>query len=284
MEHPLLADITKRLTPLSDTPALDASVLIGHILHQTRTWVIAHPETTLTSEQQRQMDDSLRRLARGESFPYVLGRWEFFGLEFVVTHDVLIPRPETELLVEKAIGWLQKFPARRRVADVGTGSGAIAVSIAVNVQDADILATDISSKTLEVAKRNAEKHNVSDQIKFVECDLLPQSSLFPDRQSFMDLLCANLPYIPTDTLRSLAVFGREPSLALDGGPDGLDVYRRLFSVAPGWMAPGGKMLLEIEATQGAKILALAEHAFEQAELRLHRDLSGHDRLLEVTIS
>ena len=279
----LLSDLITRLTPLSDTPALDASVLIAHVIHKPRTWVMAHPELALTTEQQKQLEDSLAHLERGESFPYVLGHWEFFGLEFDVTPDVLIPRPETELLVEKAIAWLQTFPKRRTVVDVGTGSGAIAVSIAVNVPDVNVLATDISLKALRVAKQNAAKHVVSKRLQFIECDLLPAKSLIANRQSQIDLLCANLPYIPTRTLYSLAIFGKEPSVALDGGPDGLDLYRRLFSLAPDWLATNGKMLLEIESTQGAKVMEMAHDTFGQAEIELHKDLAGQDRLLEITL-
>src|SRR6266487_1194296 len=141
----LLSDITTSLASISDTPALDASVLLAHIVRKPRTWVLAHPELTLKTEEQNRLNASLARLESGEPFPYVLGHWEFFGLDFDITPDVLIPRPETELLVEKAIAWLQEYPGRRTVADVGTGSGAIAVSIAVNVPDINILATDISS-------------------------------------------------------------------------------------------------------------------------------------------
>jgi release factor glutamine methyltransferase len=283
MEHVLLSDIAEQLKPVSDTPALDASVLLAHIVGKPRTWVVAHPEMILTPEQQEQMEASLRRLAGGEAFPYVLGHWEFFGLDFDVTPDVLIPRPETETLVEEAITWLQRHPGRSRVADVGTGSGAIAIAIALHVPSVHILATDISADALRVAKQNAEKHRVSRQIEFVECDLLPARSLHDDRRSTLDLLCANLPYIPTDTLHHLAVFGREPSIALDGGPDGLDLYRRLFARAPEWMATGGKLLLEIESTQGAKIQALTKDTFGTARLHLHRDLAGRDRLLDITL-
>ena len=159
MPH-LLLDITDSLSSISDTPALDASVLLAHILNKPRTWVLAHPEITLTTDQQNQLNQALTRLECGEPFPYVLGHWEFFGLDFDITSDVLIPRPETELLVEKAVTWLQESPARRTVADIGTGSGAIAVSIAVNVRDVNILATDISKQALQVAQRNAEKHSV----------------------------------------------------------------------------------------------------------------------------
>src|SRR5688572_31566086 len=154
MPRSLLSETTDHIASYTDTPALDASVLIAHIVAKTRTWVMAHPELRLTREQQKQLDDSLTRLERGESFPYVLGRWEFFGMEFDITPDVLIPRPETELLVEKAIAWLKESPARRTVADVGTGSGVIAVSIAVNIPDAKIIATDISADALAVAKKN----------------------------------------------------------------------------------------------------------------------------------
>src|ERR1044072_2342797 len=148
----LLSDVSASLTSFSDTPSLDASVLIAEIIGKPRSWVMAHPELTLTPLQKEKLEDSLSRLERGESFPYVLGHWEFFGLGFEVTPDVLIPRPETELLVEKAIAWLQELPARRAVADIGTGSGVIAVTIAVNLKNAHVLATDISDKALEVAR------------------------------------------------------------------------------------------------------------------------------------
>jgi release factor glutamine methyltransferase len=281
MKPSLLSDVTTQLTSISDTPALDASVLIAHIINKPRTWVMAHPESTLTLEQKKQLDDLMKRLERGESFPYVLGHWEFFGLEFNVTPDVLIPRPETELLVEKAIAWLQKSPMARTVADIGTGSGAIAVSIAVNVLDARILATDISGKALEVARKNARKFNVQERLEFVECDLLPTKSSLVNRYSSIDLICANLPYIPTETLHQLPIFGREPTLALDGGAEGLDLIHRLLNIAPEWLAQNGMILLEIEASQGKRVLDLARAIFAKAIIHLHQDLAGQDRLLEI---
>ena len=279
----LHSDITTRLAPISDSPALDASVLIAHVVNKPRTWVMAHPELTLTTEQQKQLDDALEQLEKGEPFPYALGHWEFFGLDFDVTPDVLIPRPETELLVEKAIIWLQESTVRRTIADIGTGSGAIAVSLAVNIPDADILATDISPKALQVAKRNAEKLGASHHIEFVECDLLPNKSAFVNRHLPFDLVCANLPYIPTKTLSQLPVFGREPTVALDGGADGLDLFRRLLKVAPDWLAPNALILLEIEATLGIQVLNLAYDMFGQVEILLHQDLTRRDRLLEIRL-
>ena len=282
-DDPLLAEITYRLAPVSDTPALDASVLLAHVLHKPRTWVMAHPELTLTEQQQEQLADSLTRLERGEPLPYVLGAWEFFGLEFDVNPHVLIPRPETELLVEKAIAWLQVNPSRRRIADIGTGSGAIAISIAANVPGSIVLATDISEHALQVAKRNAEKHRVSEQIEFTQCDILPRERSIVHRPSSLDLLCANLPYIPTETLQHLPIFEREPTLALDGGADGLDLYKKLFLLAPEWLAPHAKMLVEIECTRGAQTLEVANVSLPNAVMELHRDLAGRDRLLELTL-
>jgi len=278
----LHSELTTRISLISDTPALDASVLLAHIVHKPRTWVLAHPELILTPGQQHHLEESLVRLEQGEPFPYVLGRWEFFGLELDITSDVLIPRPETELLVEKAIAWLQESPVRRTVADVGTGSGAIAIAIAMNIRDTHILATDISFAALKVAHSNAQKFNLAN-IDFVQCDLLPHHVDPLATECHFDLICANLPYIPTKTLKSLPIFNREPTLALDGGTDGLDLVRRLLAIAPEWLAPNGLILLEIEASRGVQALTLASDLFSQAEIHLHQDLTGRDRLLEIRL-
>lgn len=279
----LLSELTHHLVSISDTPALDASVLLAHILRKPRTSVIAHPELTLTITQQEQLNASLARLARGESFPYVLGHWEFFGMDFDITPDVLIPRPETELLVERAIARLKQSPGRRTVADVGTGSGVIAVAIATNVPDVELLATDISFQALDVARRNAVKFQVSHQIDFVQCDLLPAHFALSPTRGYVDLICANLPYIPTDTLHNLPIYGREPTLALDGGEHGLALIHRLLQLGPEWLAPNGMMLLEIESTRGIQALHLARDLFPKATIQLRQDLTGQDRLLEITL-
>ncbi len=277
----LIETTAARIEPFGDTPQLDAQVLLSHCIQKPRTWVMAHPEYTLTKKEQDQLTDALEKLAAGEPLPYVLGKWEFFGLEFEITSDVLIPRPETELLVEKAIAWLRVSPERRTVADIGTGSGAIATSIAVHILDARILATDISFDALKVAQHNARKFHVQQRVDFLQCDLLPQhiEPLSTDRH--FDLICANLPYIPTDTLHQLPIFGKEPTLALDGGIDGLEIYRRLFKLAPNWLAPRGMLLLEIESTLGVKALSLAYDSFSDVTIHMHQDLAGRDRLLEI---
>jgi release factor glutamine methyltransferase len=283
MKPSLLSEVTDDLSPISDTPALDASVLLSHIIDKPRTWVMAHPELTLTPEQQKNLGDSLRRLELGEAFPYVLGHWEFFGLDFALTPDVLIPRPETELLVEKAIAWLQESPVRRTIADVGTGSGVIAVSLAMNVPNANILATDISHQALQVARKNALKFDLLNHIDFIQCDLLPPHIDPLSTDQHFDLICANLPYIPTEKLKILPIFGREPTIALDGGPDGLAYVRRLLTIGPEWLAPNGLMLLEVEASLGIQALNIASDMFSEGTLHLHQDLTGRDRLLEINL-
>jgi release factor glutamine methyltransferase len=266
-----------RLEKTSDTPGLDAQVLMAHVLGRPRSLVLAHPEVPLTRVRAAALEALAARLEGGEPLPYVLGRWEFFGLEFELTPEVLIPRPETELLVENALGWLERHPTCRRLADIGTGSGCIGISLAVNVPDLRVLATDISCPAVEIARRNARKHSVA---RRVECFC---SDLFPAEARKFDLIVANLPYIPTGTLHGLPIYGREPALALDGGRDGLDLIRRLLLQVPERLASPGLLLMEIEASQGARVLSLAYDAFSEAEIHLHKDIAGQDRLLEVQI-
>ncbi|HSK65831.1 MAG TPA: hypothetical protein VK888_02815, partial [Anaerolineales bacterium] len=144
-------------------------------------------------------------------------------------------------------------------------------------------ATDISADALGVARNNAVKFHVQDRIEFVQCDLLPARGDL-QAQEKLDLLCANLPYIPTSTLQGLPVYGREPALALDGGVDGLELIRSLLVQAPAWMATGGRVLLEIESTLGPQTVQLAQKQFRQADIRLDRDLAGQDRLVEISLT
>ena len=272
-----------RLSATSDSPELDAQVLLAHILDKPRTWLVAHPESHLSQQQVASIKKALSKLEAGEPLPYVLGHWEFFSLDLEITPDVLIPRPETELLVERSIEWLEARLERRTIADVGTGSGCIAISIAKNVLGAKVFATDISMSALKVAHRNARRHNIAKRIDFIQCDLLPPHPDPLPTELHFDLICANLPYIPTRTLLGLDVYEREPALALDGGTDGLDIIRNLLKIAPKWLAPGGMILLEIEASQGILAVSLAYDAFDNAKIHLHQDLAGNDRLLEIML-
>lgn len=282
-----IGDLSKRiasqLAPLSDSPELDAQVLLADSLKKSRTWLAAHPESHPTKGQLASVEKALTRLESGEPLPYVLGHREFFGLEFDLTPDVLIPRPETELMVERALEWSVFRRNALSIADVGTGSGCIAVALAKNIPQAKILATDISRPALEIARRNAIKHGVEHQINFIQCDLLPSHPQPLQTESRFSLICANLPYIPTETLKGLDVYGREPTLALNGGDDGLNIVRRLVDIAPEWLAPKGMILLEIEDSQGMAAVSLAYDAFDNAEIRLHQDLASYDRLVEIIL-
>ncbi len=278
----LSRQIAERLP--GETSALDAQVLLAHVMGQERTWLLAHPEASPTPGQQAVLETAIRQLQDGTPLPYVLGHWEFFGLDFELTRDVLIPRPETELLVETALNWIRTHPqSADRFMDIGTGSGCIAVSLAVHVPRAEIVATDISPAALAVARRNAERHGVDGRISFIECDLLPDSGLttLTSLTSTTDLITANLPYIPSGALKELAVYGHEPALALDGGIDGLDLIRRLLADLEDKMTPERLILLEIESDHGRAARALSEAAFPGANVEIKKDLAGHDRLVVI---
>lgn len=283
----LLTDISSRLRDLTDTPDLDAQVLLAHITGHTRTWLTAHPETPLSDLEREAVRKAVSMLTEGTPLPYILGHWEFFGIDFMVTPDVLIPRPETELLVEQALLWLRSRPvtlhSSLRAADIGTGSGCIAVTLAKTIHDLRVLATDLSMPALRVAKHNAHRHGVLSRVDFVQCDLLPPHHEPLPTETHFDVICANLPYIPTQTLTGLPIFGREPTLALDGGEDGLDSIRCLLKIAPEWLAPDGLILLEIEAGQGMAAVSLAYDLFDKATINLRRDLSGKERLVAIKL-
>jgi release factor glutamine methyltransferase len=270
-----------------DAPRLDAEVWLAHVLGRPRAWLLTHSEAPLSEAQQAEFERGLERLAGGEPLAYLTGQREFFGLDFFVNPHVLVPRPETELLVEHALrvsksrladNHFRLSPSAFRLADVGTGSGCIAVSLAVHLPQAAFVATDLSPQALAVARRNAERHGVSDRIDFRQGDLL-QPLAGP-----VDLLCANLPYIAADELAGLDVSRHEPPLALDGGRGGLTLVKRLLAEVPPCLKPGGILLLEVGATQGPAAAAQACAAFPDAAVSVHQDLAGLDRLLVVELS
>ncbi len=271
-----LAEARARLLPVSEEPALEAQVLLAHGLDKPRAWVIAHPETALSTDQDSFLCRLLDRRLSGEPLPYVLGQWEFFGLSFKVTPQVLIPRPETELLVEKALAWLKEHPSRRVCVDVGTGSGCIAISLADWFNDLHVVAVDISRPALGVAQENITGHHVQARVSLVQTSLL--NGLYGEK---IDLVCANLPYIPTSTLAGLEVGRHEPQRALDGGPEGTSYINALLADAPRRLASGGLLLLEIEAGQGASVTQSARRCFPDADIQLFHDLSGKPRLVQI---
>jgi release factor glutamine methyltransferase len=245
----------------------DAEMLLLHIVQQhtperNRAWLIAHGNTVLLSHSQTRFSEFVARRVAGEPIQYIVGETEFFGLPFRVTPDVLIPRPETEHLVEKAIE-LARRRAAPRIVDVCTGSGAIAVALARALPAAGITATDLSDAALTIARENARHNAVDNRIRFLQGDLL--APLAGER---FDLVVANPPYVPTIERGSMSVEVRdyEPALALFAGDDGLDIYRRLISAAPSALVPGGFIALEIGYGQARDVEALlAAAGFVQIE-------------------
>ncbi len=272
-----LRKTSPEITQLVELPQQTLLVLLSHVLEQPQTWILAHSEAELSATQQAKLTALIARLKQGEPLPYLTGRQEFFGLSFEVSPAVLIPRPETELLVETALRWLRLHPAADSAVDVGTGSGCIAVSLAVNTSTLHIVATDISAEALAVAQRNAQIHHVEDRITFQEADLISA-----ELRRF-DLICANLPYLPTSRLAKVNSLPYEPALALDGGPDGLALIKRCLAYAPAHICTPGMLLFEIEASTGNAAIALARKAFPQAKVTLIPDLAGKERLLIIEL-
>ncbi|HWQ05403.1 MAG TPA: peptide chain release factor N(5)-glutamine methyltransferase [Longilinea sp.] len=270
-----LTKARRRLETSTPDASLEAQLLLAHITEKSRTWVLSHPETNLSDGQLEQLDQLLEKRAAGIPLPYILGHWEFYGLDFILSPDVLIPRPETELLVEHALIWLKNHPTRRQVADVGTGSGCIAISLVKNQPDLRVVATDQYQAALDIARENACRHGVVDRIEWKKTNLLDD---YPGK---LDLVVANLPYIPTATLANLAVSKFEPRSALDGGLDGLRLIGELLRDAPRWWTPGGAILLEIEAGQGESAPRLTQGLLPDALITLLTDLSGLPRILMI---
>jgi release factor glutamine methyltransferase len=259
-----------------DTPRLDAEVLIAAALGVARLQLYVQFDRPLDQAELAAIRDSVRRRQAGEPVAYIVGKKEFFGLELAVDARVLVPRPDTETLVDEALARLAERPPEApapRIADVGTGSGAIAVTLAKQRPAAEVLATDISAEALEVARENARRHGVT--VTFLEGDLDAPLALHAP----LDLITANLPYIPTGDLAGLPPEVRhEPRRALDGGADGLALVRRLVAAASALLAPGGALALEVGAGQAPSAAELCRTA-GLTDVRLRRDLGSIDRVV-----
>jgi release factor glutamine methyltransferase len=267
----------KNLTSLSDSPASDAQLLLANTMNRNRAWVLAHPEAKLSSEEVEHYSQYLSRYRDGEALPYILGWWEFYGHKFTLNNSVLIPRPETEHIVEIGINYLRSNPRKSRALDIGTGSGCIAISMALELEQLLVVGTDLSWNALEVAKRNAKDHGVASQVKLVQMDL------DVGLMGTFDIVCANLPYIPTAILDGLDVGKKEPRMALDGGIDGLRYIRPLLERLPNLLVPGGYGLFELEDDMGEAVLQLARTYLGNANMELLQDFAGHDRVLVVQL-
>ncbi|MFN7928568.1 MAG: peptide chain release factor N(5)-glutamine methyltransferase [Blastocatellia bacterium] len=258
---------------------LDAQTLLAHTLGQDRTYLIIHFNQPLTDEILLPYQSLIQRRAAGEPLQYIVGKQEFYGLEFEVTPDVLIPRPETELIVEEVLRLAAELPAPF-VIDVGTGSGCLAVTIARELPTARMLALDISPAALAVARRNAIRNGVQERIEFIESDLF--SRLSPQRKA--DLILSNPPYIAQSEMPTLQreVRDWEPQIALTDFGDGMTFYRRLLAEAPDLLQPGGRLVFEMGYQQAEAIKSLV-HETVWSEPKTLRDLQGIERTMVLTL-
>jgi release factor glutamine methyltransferase len=299
-----IADATARLRAAgSETARLDAELLLGYAIGADRTAIVAHRDAPVGADALVRFEAALARRAAGEPVAYIRGIKEFHGLAFVVDERGLIPRPETEALVDAALVEVMARLTRRageagsgdsrggdpiRVADVGTGSGAIAVALAVALRsrrvtmgrNVTIAATDISPEALDLARENAVGHAAADGMRFIDADLLPP--VLPDGGAPFDVVLANLPYVRSDAIAGLPIAASfEPRLALDGGGDGLDVIRALLERLPEALAEDGVALFEIGADQGESAPAAVATVLPGWRATVEPDLAGLPRVLRV---
>lgn len=265
------------------SPADEARLLMMEALGASDAWVLAHPEAEVPADRARRFRSRLARRLAHEPFAYIAGHKEFYALDLQVDPAVLIPRPETELLVERALSSAKGLLGRKGrdllAADLGTGSGAVAIALAVCQPRLRVLAIDSSEPALRLAQANAVRHGVADRIVFRHGDLL----VGVDER--IDLLVANLPYIPSGEIEGLMpdVRDYEPRGALDGGPDGTIPTRRALEQAVGRMERPGALLFEIGDGQGAALSQAASALYPDAAIRVDRDYAGFERILMVEL-
>jgi release factor glutamine methyltransferase len=262
----------------SESPLLDAQVLLAHAVGCHRIELYTRYDQEVPEGVRARFRELIQKRVAGCPVAYLVSRKEFFSLQFEVNPDVLIPRPDTETVVDTCLRLAKEMPAPA-ILDVGTGSGAIPVALATQHTGAVLTATDISTKALDVAKRNAEKHGVAGRIRFFAGDLFEP---VPEAGRFDFILC-NPPYIPTADIAKLApgVRDYEPRQAIDGGPDGFAVFDRLIAEAPRYLRPGGYLIVEIGAPQEGPARAKIEaHGGYELEKTVF-DSAGHPRVLKA---
>lgn len=263
---------------------LAAELLLMHVLQRDRTWLYAHPEYKVSSEQVAAYTRLVERRTMGTPTQYLTGRQEFWGLEFEVGPGVLIPRPETEHIIEVAIAGLGSPRTRPlRIADVGTGSGCVAIALACELQGAEIMATDISAPALDYARRNAVRHGVSDRIQFLEADVLGTCAGAGNiKGATFDLIASNPPYVGRRDAPQLPceVREHEPPEALYAGAEGLDIYPRLVDEAARALRPGGILVTEV-GYNGADFVRSLLSGPPWADVRVTRDLAGIERVISA---
>jgi len=262
-----------------DDACIEAELLVRHTVGVSKTQLYSEPNRTLTPAETNRVWEFVQRRLCHEPTTYILRYCEFYGIDFYIDQCVLIPRPETELLVEKAIESASCYYPKKSltIADAGTGSGVIAISIALSLPRAKVYATDISTASLHIAEINCRRHKVNDQVKLLQGNLLEP---LPEP---VDMIVANLPYIKDAELKMLSpeVINFEPIVALAGGEDGLDRIRSLLAQVPDKICPGGYLLMEIGRGQAQAVTSLIVSYFPESSIELIPDLSGIDRVIRA---
>jgi len=278
-----LQSVTQSLreAEISDA-SIEAAILLGHVLGISKTQLYMAPERSLALTEIKRLWHLVQRRVNHEPTAYILGCCEFYGIDFYVDYRTLIPRPETELLVEKAVELARRIfhPGKQiAIADIGTGCGAIAVSLALALPQSTIYATDISASALRVAEINCERYAVSDRVQLLRGNLL-ESLPQP-----IDMVIANLPYIKNYEFKDLSpeIRNFEPRIALAGGEDGLDKIRQLLEQMPGKLNYRACFILEIGQGQGEMVISLTNSYFPQASIELIPDLGGIERVVKVIL-
>jgi release factor glutamine methyltransferase len=260
-----------------EDPRLSAEILLGHALGCDRVGLYTRFDYQPTKEQLAAFRELIRRARRFEPIAYLIGRKEFYSLRFKVAPSVLVPRPETEVLVSEAVAHLRKLPHAGRVWDVATGSGCVAVAIAVQAAGASVLATDVSQAAVAIAAENAAAHNVADRVKCLRADLMNLPAESGDARDF-DVITANPPYVP-DGQEVAEPVKHEPPTAVFGGPDGLGFIRPIVRDSGGFLRSGGALVMEFGAGQAQAVGGLVEQAGCFAQVRLIRDHAGIERVV-----
>jgi release factor glutamine methyltransferase len=276
----LLNWVTEYLTNKGiDSPRLSAELLLSHVLGLKRIELYTKHDQVVGKQQLDQLHNLVQRAGGHEPVAYLVGKTEFYSLELNVTSDCMIPRPETELLVQRAIEFLRTRVGRQFVCDLCTGCGCIAVAIAKNFADARIIATDISDAALEVAAENIERHALKDRIQLLQGDLFEPVIPQLDVEKF-DLIVCNPPYVSAAEYEVLEriIQDYEPAIALLAGSDGLDILRRVIEKAGDFLKPDGALMLEIGYTQGSAIEELLEQSESFKEIKIEKDFHNNDRI------